>query len=202
MEQSKALLQQLIIALQCLPSVGRKSAQRMAYYLLDKDRQGGLHLAKQLEAAMQNIGNCTRCRDYTEREFCGICQNDKRDASLLCIVESPADVAAIEATGTYSGKYFVLMGNLSPLDGIGPEEIGLDQLRQLLQKEACEEIIVATSATVEGEATAHFISSMVQSLEGRRIHVSRLAQGVPMGGELEYLDASTLSMSLANRKHM
>ncbi len=200
--ESKTLLQQLINSLQCLPGVGKKSAQRMAYQLLDKDRQGALNLSHCLERAMRDIGNCQQCRDYTEVALCSICANSKRDDKLLCIVESPADIAAIEATASYSGKYFVLMGHLSPLDGIGPEEIGLDQLNQLILSTPCEEVIIATSSTVEGETTAHFISSMVQRIENRTITMTRLAQGVPIGGELEYLDSSTLALSLANRKSL
>ena len=200
--ESKSTLTQLIDALQCLPGVGRKSAQRMAYYLLDKDRRGAFTLSETLEDAMNNIGNCKKCRDYTELEFCEICRNDKRNSNIVCVVESPADIAAIESTGSYSGKYFVLMGNLSPLDGIGPQEIGLNLLKKITEEEDVEEIIVATSATVEGEATAHFISSMVNNIESKSIKVSRLAQGVPIGGELEYLDSSTLALSLANRQNL
>lgn len=202
MSQEKSLLNQLIQSLQCLPGVGRKSAQRMAYYLLDKDRQGAINLADKLHKAMQDIGNCERCRDYTEAALCEICRNDKRSEQTLCVVESPADIAAIETTGSYSGKYFVLMGNLSPLDGIGPEEIGLDKLKDLVENSDCQEIIVATSATVEGEATAHFISTIVQNISDKDVTVTRLAQGVPIGGELEYLDASTLALSLANRQNI
>lgn len=200
--EAKPVLSQLIEALQCLPGVGRKSAQRMAYYLLDKDRQGAMTLSSCLQEAMNKIGNCKRCRDYTEQEFCEICRNDKRNAQLICVVESPADIVAIESTGSYSGKYFVLMGNLSPLDGVGPEEIGLDLLKSIIQEDDVDEIIVATSATVEGEATAHFISSMVTQVKDKDIRVTRLAQGVPIGGELEYLDSSTLALSLANRQNL
>lgn len=200
--ESKSTLAQLIDALQCLPGVGRKSAQRMAYYLLDKDRRGAFTLSETLEDAMNNIGNCKKCRDYTEVELCEICRNDKRNSNIVCVVESPADIAAIESTGSYSGKYFVLMGNLSPLDGIGPQEIGLNLLKKIIEEDDVEEVIVATSATVEGEATAHFISSMVNNIESKSIKVSRLAQGVPIGGELEYLDSSTLALSLANRQNL
>jgi recombination protein RecR len=182
-----------------LPGVGRKTAQRMAYHLLDKDRNGALALSNVLQTAMQNISNCSICRDYTEKNICNICANERRDSELVCVVETPSDLIAIESTATYSGKYFVLMGNLSPLDGIGPEELGLGLLKQLIQKQQCREIIIATSATVEGEATAHFIKSMASQIDPN-ILVSRLAQGVPIGGELEYLDSSTLSLSLANRQ--
>ena len=196
---SKPLLEQVIKGLQCLPGVGRKSAQRMAYHLLDKDRASAAKLGHLLLEGMQYIGNCNRCRDYTEADLCSICANEKRNSSLICIVESPADIVAIESTASYSGKYFVLMGSLSPLDGIGPDEIGLGELKMQLKGGEINEIIVATSATVEGEATAHFILSMAKQIEGHAIQVSRLAQGVPLGGELEYLDSSTLALSLANR---
>ncbi len=181
-----------------MPSVGKKSAQRMAYYLLEHNRSGAIALSEILSQAMTDIGNCSKCRDYTEAELCSICANEKRDPALLCVVESPSDVVAIESTATYSGRYFVLMGNLSPLDGIGPDEIGLPKLKQLVEQESCEEVIIATSATVEGEATAHYIRSLLDP----SINVSRLAQGVPIGGELGYLDGSTLSLSLANRQRI
>ncbi len=195
---SPSLLKELVEALCCLPGVGKKSAQRMAYYLLDKDRQGGLFLSSTLQQAMQDIGNCLRCRDYTEAEQCEICKNTRRDESLLCVVESPSDVLAIESTANFHGKYFVLLGQLSPLDGIGPNEIGMSLLKDRLSEGVISEIIVATSSTIEGEATAHFIAQMAQKINN--VQVSRLAQGVPVGGELEYLDQSTLSLSLANRK--
>jgi len=194
-----SLLNELIEAFCCLPGVGKKSAQRMAYHLLDKDRQGGLLLAANLDQAMQNIGNCNCCRDYTESEECQICQNDRRDGTVLCVVESPSDVLAIESTASFHGKFFVLLGQLSPLDGIGPEEIGMPLLAQRLSEGVVKEIIVATSSTIEGEATAHYIAQMAQQVDAS-IKVTRLAQGVPVGGELQYLDQSTLSLSLANRK--
>ena len=196
---SISLLQNLVESLQCLPGVGKKSAQRMAYYLLDKNRTGAIKLSEVLHQSMINIGNCSSCRDYTENKLCSICQSDKRNSQLLCIVESPADIAAIESTAVYSGKYFVLMGSLSPLDGIGPEEIGLNDLLEKIKQEEATEIIIATSATVEGEATAHYIKSMLTNFE-KPVKVNRLAQGVPLGGELEYLDSSTLSLSFANRQ--
>ena len=198
-----SLLSELIDELTCLPGVGKKSAQRMAYHLLDKNRQGGMQLSNSLNNAMQKIGNCLRCRDYTEQTECEICKNVKRDGSVLCVVESPADVFAIESTANFSGKYFVLLGQLSPLDGIGPDEIGMPALSERLQQGEISEVIVATSSTVEGEATAHYIVQIARqaekSLEDITISVTRLAQGVPVGGELEYLDQSTLSLSLANR---
>jgi len=201
--QSMSLLSELINELTCLPGVGKKSAQRMAYHLLDKNRQGGMQLSNSLDNAMQKIGNCSRCRDYTEQTECEICLNLKRDESILCVVESPADVLAIESTANFSGKYFVLLGQLSPLDGIGPDEIGMPALSARLQQGEISEVIVATSSTVEGEATAHYIAQIARQVENNLsnmvISVTRLAQGVPVGGELEYLDQSTLSLSLANR---
>ena len=198
--KSQTLLTELIEAFCCLPGVGRKSAQRMAYHLLDKNRQGGLVLSSSLQQAMQEIGNCNRCRDYTESDVCHICLNERRDETLLCVVESPSDVVAIESTANFNGQFFVLQGQLSPLDGIGPEEIGMPLLAQRLSEGLIKEVIVATSSTIEGEATAHYISQMTQQNIDQSIQVTRLAQGVPVGGELEYLDQSTLALSLANRK--
>ncbi|TQV87374.1 recombination mediator RecR [Aliikangiella coralliicola] len=201
---AKPLLHQLVESLQCLPGVGKKSAQRMAYQLLERNRNGALRLADVLQESMRSIGNCEMCRDYTETRLCTICSNEKRDAQMLCIVESPADIAAIESTAGYSGRYFVLMGNLSPLDGIGPDEIGLTSLARLVSEQQCQEVIIATSATVEGEATAHYIKAMLTNIDrvegSEPIRVTRLAQGVPIGGELGYIDQSTLSLSLANRQ--
>ncbi|MCF6193094.1 MAG: recombination mediator RecR [Kangiellaceae bacterium] len=203
--QSISLLTELINALKYLPGVGNKSAQRMAYHLLDKNRQGGLQLSDVLNGAMQRIGNCSRCRDYTENEQCFICRNEKRDHSLLCIVESPADVLAIESTANFSGQYFVLLGQLSPLDGIGPEEIGMTLLAERLKEGQISEIIVATSSTVEGEATAHYVAQVARQTEQINseieIIVTRLAQGVPVGGELDYVDSSTLSHAFDGRRN-
>ncbi|MGX5173875.1 recombination mediator RecR [Aliikangiella sp. IMCC44653] len=198
----KNLLSQLINGLQCLPGVGKKSAQRMAYYLLEKQRSEAIELADVLRNAMQSIGNCQQCRDYTEQNLCSICSNEQRDEQVLCVVESPTDILAIESTASYKGKYFVLMGHLSPLDGIGPEEIGLTQLARLIESSDCKEVIIATSATIEGETTAHYISGLVKKIPERNIVVSKLAQGVPLGGELEFLDSSTLALSLANRSYI
>ena len=195
----KTLLTELIDAFQCLPGVGRKSAQRMAYRLLDNERSAGLQLSSSLKNAMENIGNCTSCRDYTESEKCPLCKNERRDDGILCIVESPSDVLAIESTSNFYGKYFVLMGQLSPLDGIGPNDIGMDILSRRLKAGEVKEVILATSSTIEGETTAHYISQLIQQLPFE-IQVTRIAQGVPVGGELEYIDQSTLSLSLANRK--
>jgi len=190
-------LNRLIEALRILPGVGPKSAQRMAFHLLERNRDGGRALARALEEATANIVHCRRCRMLTDGELCEICAAPRRDAATLCIVESPADVVAVEQSGGYSGRYFVLMGHLSPLDGIGPEQLGLDRLDALLgEGEVCE-VILATNPTVEGEATAHFIGEMVTR---RGIRASRIAHGVPVGGELEYVDGGTLAHALAGRQ--
>ena len=191
------LIKKLIDAFTCLPGVGPKSAQRMAYYLLERNREGGEQLSGALTQAMQGVEHCSRCRDFTENEMCGVCLSGSRDEYLLCIVESPVDVYAIESTGGYKGKYFILMGHLSPLDGIGPEDLGLSDLKELVQTESPKEIILATNSTVEGEATAHFIAEM---LKGSQCKMSRLASGVPLGGELEYIDGGTLMHSLSGRQ--
>lgn len=191
------LIDELINALRCLPGVGPKSAQRAAFHLLQRNRQGALHLAKALEQGMQQIHNCQQCRTLCEMDICQFCSNDKRDRSLLCIVESPADILAIEQTGHYRGLYFVLMGHLSPLDGIGPEELGLDTLKNRLVETEIDEVILATSSTVEGQITAHYISQLAEELN---IETSRLAQGISIGGELEYTDSSTLAHALRERR--
>lgn len=191
------LLDQLIDALRCLPGVGPKSAQRMALNLLESNRQGGARLAQALTQAITEVKHCQRCRILCEVELCKICSSEKRDASQLCVVESPADVLAIEHTGLYRGRYFVLKGHLSPIDGIGPEEIGVDQLEQLVAAEQVEEVIMATNSTVESEATAHYIAEQLKSYD---LTLSRIAQGVPLGGELEYVDGSTLAHALQGRR--
>lgn len=184
-------------ALKCLPGVGPKSAQRMAYQLLQRDRQGGLKLADALSAAMVDIGHCEQCRTFTEEPVCHICRNPKRQANgQLCVVESPADIAAVEATGQYSGRYFVLMGHLSPLDGIGPSDIGLDELDFRLQDGDFSEVILATNPTVEGEATAQYIADLCHA---SHVAATRIAHGVPVGGELELVDGTTLSHSIMGR---
>ncbi|MCW8908863.1 MAG: recombination mediator RecR [Sedimenticola sp.] len=193
----RPLLEQLMDGLRCLPGVGPKSAQRMAFYLLERDREGGRALARVLEAAMQNIGHCSRCRTLSEREICNTCSNPKRDDSLICVVETPAEVAAIEQATDYRGRYFVLGGHLSPLDGIGPDDIGLDLLARRLEEGAVGELILATNPTVEGEATAHYIGEMAHA---RGIRVTRIAHGVPLGGELEYVDGGTLSHAFSGRR--
>lgn len=193
------LLQQLVSALRCLPGVGAKSAQRMAYHLLERDREGGRQLSRILAEAMDGIGHCQRCRTLSESEICHLCANTQRDSSLLCVVETPADLAMIEQAIDYSGGYFVLGGHLSPLDGIGPGEIGLDQLDRRLAEGEVKEIILATNSTVEGEATAQYIHDMARS---RNIRTTRIAQGVPMGGELEYVDGATLAHAFRGRSEI
>ncbi|MET0065964.1 MAG: recombination mediator RecR [Candidatus Thiodiazotropha sp.] len=190
------LLQQLITALRCLPGVGAKSAQRMAYHLLERDRDGGRLLAGVLIDAMDRIGHCESCRTFSEVACCSLCANPQRDPSLLCIVETPADLAIIEQAIDYRGRYFVLNGRLSPLDGIGPGEIGLDRLNDRFGAGEVKEIILATNPTVEGEATAQYIHDMAQS---HGIKTTRIAQGVPMGGELEYVDGATLAHAFRER---
>lgn len=190
-------LVRLIETLRCLPGVGPKSAQRMAFHLLEKDRNGAAAIADALQKAVAGIGRCQRCRMFAEAELCPVCASPSRDRSLLCIVESPADVAAIEQSGSYRGCYFVLMGHLSPLDGIGPDELGFAELEALLAAGEIKEAILATNATVEGDATAHVIAAIAS---GRQIKSSRIAHGVPVGGELEYVDGGTLAHALAGRQ--
>ncbi len=194
---SVALLEQLLNALRCLPGVGPKSAQRMALHLLERDRDGGLHLSKMLAEAMQRIGRCRVCRDLTENEVCRICANERRDQSLLCIVESPSDVMAIENATAFRGRYFVLLGRLSPLDGIGPAELGLEELAERLKNHPPGEMIIATNPTVEGEATAYYLQRMALKYD---IVVSRIAHGIPLGGELEYTDQSTIAHAFSSRQ--
>lgn len=193
---SEPLLTQLIESLRCLPGVGPKTAQRMALHLLERNREGGLRLSAVLADAMQGIGRCKTCRDLTELEVCTICANPGRDQGLLCIVESPVDVLAIEQATAYRGRYFVLLGRLSPLDGIGPAELGLDQLADLLESNPPEELIIATNPTVEGEATSYYLQKMAKT---HNIEVTRIAHGVPLGGELEYTDQSTLAHAFGSR---
>jgi recombination protein RecR len=191
------LLDQLIEALRCLPGVGPKSAQRMALHLLERDREGGQRLSAALAAAVERIGRCRQCRNLTEQELCRICASERRDGALLCIVESPSDVLAIEQATGYQGRYFVLMGRLSPLDGIGPAELGLDELAQRLEQNPPKEMIIATNPTVEGEATAFYLQRMAQKAG---ISVSRIAHGVPIGGELEFTDQSTIAHAFSSRQ--
>lgn len=190
---------ELLEALRCLPGVGARSAQRMALHLLERDREGGSRLAHALTTAMRDVRRCRRCRNFTAAEICRICASDRRSSSVLCVVESPADVLAIEAATGFDGRYFVLLGRLSPLDGIGPEDLGLDLLGRRLDEEGVEEIIIATNTTVEGEATAQYLREMAGR---RKIRTSRLAQGVPLGGELEHTDRSTLAHAFSSRLPM
>jgi recombination protein RecR len=192
-----ARLTQLIDALRALPGVGPKTAQRMAFYLLQEGRAGARSLAKALDVALEAVVRCGRCRMLTEETLCSICASSNRDPTLLCVVESPADVVAIEQSGSYSGRYFVLMGHLSPLDGIGPEQLGIRELEAILDEESVREVILATNPTVEGEATAHFLAELATR---RGIRASRIAHGVPMGGELEYVDGGTLAHALTGRQ--
>lgn len=191
------LLAELIEALRCLPGVGAKSAQRMAFHLLERDRQGGTRLAKVLDSAMQRIGHCARCRNFSETELCALCASSARDAHTLCIVETPADLLAIEQATGFRGRYFVLMGRLSPLDGLGPEELGRDLLERRLREGEIQEVVIATNPTVEGEATAHWLSGMARAAS---IRATRLAHGVPLGGELEYVDRGTLAHAFGSRQ--
>lgn len=193
------LIDELMASLRCLPGVGPKSAQRMALHLLERDRVGAERLAQSLQRAVEGVGRCQRCRTLTEQSLCGICANTRRDSSLLCVVETPGDVLAIEQAGTYQGKYFVLLGHLSPIDGIGPEDIGVDKLINLLQQEAISEVILATNPTVEGEATAFYISERAKNLN---VTVSRIAHGVPLGGELEFIDGGTLAHAFSSRRSL
>jgi recombination protein RecR len=190
-------LEDLIEALRCLPGVGPKSAQRMAYHLLQYDPGGASRLALALNRSLQNLRRCVRCNTFTEEEVCALCSSDKRDASLLCVVETPADQSVMEQTMAYKGLYFVLMGRLSPLDGIGPKEIGLDALLRRATDGVVKEVILATNFTNEGEATAHYIHEMLQ---GRDLKTTRIARGVPVGGELEYVDLGTLAQAFYERR--
>ena len=196
MSASDSLLDQLVEALQCLPGVGVKTAQRMAFALLERNRPRGRVLASVLKDALDNIRHCTRCRNFTEHELCSVCADEARMAHQLCIVEGPADVRLLEANTDYRGRYFVLMGRLSPLDGIGPEEIGLPQLEARLQSESIQEMILAIGTTVESDVTAHVLNELAQRHHAK---VTRLARGVPVGGEIEYLDPNTLLTAFEGR---
>ena len=191
------LLQRLVDGLRCLPGVGPKSAQRMAFHLLERNRPGAVALAEALQAAAVGIRHCERCRMLTEGRLCEICTNAKRDAALVCVVETPADVQAVENATGFRGQYFVLMGHLSPLDGIGPEELGLSLFEKRLDEGGISELILATNPTVEGEATAHYLAELGQR---RGIRTTRIAHGVPIGGELEYIDGGTLSHAFSGRQ--
>ncbi len=194
-----SLLEQLIESLRVLPGVGQKSAQRMAYHLLERDREGGKRLATALAGAVERIGHCERCRDFSESELCAICASASRDAHLLCVIETPADRLAIEQATDYRGLYFVLHGRLSPLDGIGPRELGLDRLGERLGDGQVQEMIIATNPTVEGEATAHYLAQLARQ---HGVRPSRPAHGLPLGGELEYVDRGTLSHAFGSRSEI
>ncbi len=190
------LINSLITALRCLPGVGPKSAQRMVFHLLERDKDGGRELARILEETICKVGRCQQCRTLCEEPVCRLCTNPVRDHSTLCVVETPADVMAVEHTGGYRGIYFVLMGHLSPLDGIGPEDLGIDLFRARLATGEIKEVILATNPTVEGEATAHYLAEATKT---QNIRVTRIAHGVPFGGELEYIDGGTLARALSAR---
>lgn len=190
-------LQELMEALRCLPGVGPKSSQRMTLHLLERDREGASTLAAALQTAVDKVDHCSLCRNFTELDVCEICSDTRRDASTICVVETPGDVLAVEQSGSYRGIYFVLMGHLSPIDGIGPAEIGLDKFQQRVVSEGIKEVILATNPTVEGEATAYYLSDVLHR-EG--VKVSRIAHGVPLGGELEYVDGSTLAHAFSGRR--
>ena len=193
------LLDQLMDALRCLPGVGPRSAQRIAYHLLQRDRAGGRRLAGVLDEAMVRIGHCSRCRTYTEGDLCATCASPHRDAGLLCVVESPADVGALEQATDYRGQYFVLLGHLSPIDGVGPVDLGLDALDARLAQGGVRELVLATNPTVEGEATAHYIAELARE---RGVRATRIAHGVPVGGELEFVDSGTLAHAFLGRREV
>ena len=184
-------------ALRRLPGVGPRTAGRMAFHLLERDREGGKVLAQALQAAVAGVNHCERCNNFSENPFCDICDSGKRDETLLCVVETPADLDTIEQAGAYTGYYFVLMGHLSPLDGIGPDQLGFERLVEVISQGVVEEVILGTNLTVEGQATADYLSDLLQAYE---ISVSRLARGVPAGGELEYMDANTLNQAFSDRR--
>ena len=191
------LIEQLVETLRILPGVGPKSAQRMVLHLLERNPQGGLKLAAALKETIEAVGRCKKCRNLTETELCNICADPMRDSHQLCVVENPADVLAIEQAGGFKGHYFVLMGHLSPIDGIGPDDLGIDLLLDNVTSAAAEEVILAVNPTVEGEATAHYISELLKS---SGVIISRLAHGIPVGGELEYIDGGTIARALEGRR--
>ena len=193
------LIDELIQALRCLPGVGPKSAQRMALHLLERDREGASTLSHALQAAVEQVGHCQKCRTFCESETCNICRDQSRSQGLICIVETPADLMAIEQAGMFRGVYFVLMGHLSPIDGIGPADIGMDLLAERFQEGDIEEVILATGTTVEGEATAHYIFDLAKA---HGVTATRIAHGVPLGGELEYVDSNTISLAFSGRKSL
>lgn len=190
-------IEQLQEALRRLPGVGPKTAQRMAFHLLERDQDGARVIAEALQRALKTVIRCKRCNNFSEKELCDICASSRRDPRIICIVETPADLEAVEQTGAYQGMYFVLMGRLSPLDGIGPDDLGFGRLKQLIDNENIEELIIATNLTTEGEATADYLHQLLADTETR---ITRLARGVPVGGELEYIDNSTLSQAFTDRR--
>ena len=196
---SSPLLDELIDALRCLPGVGAKTAQRMAFHILERDRPGAVRLAEKLVAASERIGNCTRCRTFSETSVCAVCASASRDALTLCIVETPADQVAIEQATGFRGRYFVLLGRLSPLDGLGPRELGMDLLSARLAEGEVRELIIATNSTVEGEATAHLLAQIARQ---NGVRATRLAHGVPLGGELEFVDRGTLAHAFGSRQDL
>ncbi len=190
-------VEQLQLSLQRLPGVGPKSAQRMAFFLLERDREGAFSIADAIKSALAKVSHCERCHNFSESDLCGICASQSRARTILCIAETPADVEAIEQASAYQGMYFVLMGHLSPLDGIGPEQLGIAKMLNLVRSGEIEEVILATNLTLEGEATADYIADLLNDLP---LAVTRLARGVPVGGELEYMDAGTLNQAFSDRR--
>ena len=199
MKNENSLLNQLIQAFKILPGIGEKSAQRMAFHLLEKNREGGRNLAKLINESVENIRNCSECRNLTEDVICHICLDEKRNKKLICVVESPTDVLAIENSGSFNGKYFVLMGRLSPIDGVTPQDLGIPKLIERIKSSDIDEIIIATSPTIEGDATSFYIKDQ---LNDNNILISRIAYGVPMGGELEYVDNTTLGRAIQGRREI
>jgi recombination protein RecR len=194
---SSPSLDELITALKCLPGVGQKSAQRMAMHLLERDQQGASRLASAMTSALQTVIHCRQCRNFSDTDVCDICAQVARDQTILCVVETPADVLAIESSAAFKGRYFVLLGRLSPLDGYGPQQLGLDDLEQQIKQSRIKEIILATSATVEGDITARYVADIAAKYE---VSSTRLARGIPSGGELEFVDSVTLSKALSGRQ--
>ena len=200
MSKVSPLVDSLIESIQCLPGVGPKSAQRMVLHLLEREREGGKLLSEALSLALESVGQCRQCRIFSEDELCSICKNEKRDKQVICVVESVSDVFAIEQSNQFRGKYFILHGHLSPIDDIGPEQLGLNQLFLLVRSEEIREMILATNSTLEGEATAHFIYDSLKDIEN--LNLTKLAQGVPLGGELEYVDRGTIMHAFSGRVNL
>ena len=199
MKNENSLLNQLIQAFKILPGIGEKSAQRMAFHILEKNREGGKNLARLINDSAENIRNCSECRNLTEKTICDICSDEKRNKKIICVVESPTDVLAIEHSGSFKGKYFVLMGRLSPIDGVTPQDLGIPKLIERVKSSDIDEIIIATSPTIEGDATSFYIKDQ---LNENKILISRIAYGVPMGGELEYVDNTTLGRAIQGRREI